>query len=147
MRTTLIRLLAVAVLASVLLPAASAVSAQSTLQPVEPLFWQPSMNIFRRFSIERAKMIEFYGKVLALRPLSTFELGGGGQMTRFGAGTSEIRLTAGQPRDRQYPAGALKDVTGLRVITFFFPSEADLTSRRGASRSTRRSASRCPASR
>ena len=103
--------------------------AQQKPDPVAPLIWQPAMNIFRRFTIDRAKMIEFYGTVLALRPLSTFELGSGNQMTRFGVGRSEIKLTAGQPRDRQYPTGGLQDVTGLRVITFFFPDEAALAAR------------------
>jgi catechol 2,3-dioxygenase-like lactoylglutathione lyase family enzyme len=128
MRTLSIRTLTLILAAFVLMPAQAA-SAQQKSDPVAPLLWQPSMNIFRRFSVDRAKMIEFYGKVLALKPLSTFELGGGSQMTRFGVGTSEIKLTASQPRDRQYPAGGVKEVTGLRVITFFFPDEAELTAR------------------
>src|SRR5687768_2622550 len=118
MRTSC-RLLLTLVLTSALLPALA--SAQQKPDPVAPLLWQNSMNIFRRFTVDRAKMIEFYGKVLALKPLSTFELGGGSQMTRFGVGTSEIKLTSGQPSNRQYPTGGVKDVTGLRVITFFFP--------------------------
>jgi len=127
MRTSC-RLLLTFVLVTALLPVAP-VAAQQKADPVAPLLWQPSMNIFRRFTVDRAKMIEFYGKVLALRPLSTFELGGGSQMTRFGVGTSEIKLTASLPRDRQYPSGGVKEVTGLRVITFFFPDEAQLTAR------------------
>lgn len=125
---TIARRVLLAFLAGATLWAAPA-PAQQTPGPVAPLIWQPAMNIFRRFTIDRAKMIEFYGKALALRPLSTFELGSGNQMTRFGVGRSEIKLTAGQPRDRQYPTGGLQDVTGLRVITFFFPDEAALVAR------------------
>jgi len=128
MRTRLHRILALVAMAVAVVSASTAIAQQKS-DPVEPLLWQPSMNVFRRFTIDRARMIEFYGKVLSLRPLSTFELGGGNQMIRFGAGTSEIKLTAGQPRDRQYPTGGLEDVTGLRVLTFFFPSEAELSAR------------------
>lgn len=130
MRTTAVRRVLLALLAVPVLGAAPTL-AQEKPDPVAPLIWQPAMNVFRRFTIDRAKMIEFYGKVLALRPLSTFELGSGNQMTRFGVGRSEIKLTAGQPRDRQYPTGSLQDVTGLRVITFFFPDEAALVARFG----------------
>ena len=49
-------------------------------------------------------------------------------MTRFHAGASEIKL---QPSaaESQAPTGGVRDVTGLRVLTFFFPDEAALTAR------------------
>ena len=50
-------------------------------------------------------------------------------MTRFLVGTSEIKLTAGQPPRRQYRRGGIGEVTGLRVLTFFFPDEAALVAR------------------
>jgi catechol 2,3-dioxygenase-like lactoylglutathione lyase family enzyme len=127
MRTFLTRVQVTALLGFLLLPVA--VVAQQPRDPVAPLLWQPSMNIFRRFASDRAKVIEFYGKVLALKPLSTFELGGGSQMTRFQVGTSELKFTASLPRDRQYATGGIKDVTGLRVLTLFFPEEAPLVER------------------
>jgi catechol 2,3-dioxygenase-like lactoylglutathione lyase family enzyme len=86
------------------------------------------MNVFRRFSAERAKMVEFYGKVLGLRPLPSFALGGGNEMTRFQVGTSEIKLTT-VVRGRQYGTGRIPDVAGLRVLTFFFPDETALAAR------------------
>jgi predicted enzyme related to lactoylglutathione lyase len=49
-------------------------------------------------------------------------------MTRFQVGTSEIKLT-GAAAGRQEQSGAIRDVTGLRVFTFFFPDEAALTAR------------------
>lgn len=93
-----------------------------------PFLWQPSMNVFRRFSVDRARMIEFYGDVLGLQALPTFNLGGGSQMTRFLVGTSEIKLTTTVP-SRQYRSGTVDKVVGLRLLTFFFPDEAALTSR------------------
>jgi predicted enzyme related to lactoylglutathione lyase len=92
------------------------------------LLTAPSMNVFRRFAVDRAKMIEFYGDVLALKPLPALNMPGGGQMTRFQVGTSEIKLTTNLP-GRPPPGGAIRDVTGLRVFTFFFPDEAALTAR------------------
>lgn len=95
---------------------------------VAPVLWQPSMNVFRRFAVDRAKMVEFYGTVLGLRRLPSFDLGGGGEMTRFLVGTSEIKLTTVVP-NRQYAGGLIQAATGLRVITFFFPDEAALAAR------------------
>ena len=88
----------------------------------------PSMNVFRRFTVDRAKMLEFYGDVLGLKPLPTFGMPGGSQMSRFQVGTSEIKLTGATP-GRQDKSGAVRDTTGLRVFTFFFPDEAALTAR------------------
>jgi predicted enzyme related to lactoylglutathione lyase len=95
---------------------------------IAALLTQPSMNVFRRFAVDRAKMIEFYGGVLALKPLPPIGMPGGSQMTRFQVGTSEIKLTGAAP-GRQDKSGAVRDVTGLRVFTFFFPEEAALTAR------------------
>ena len=83
------------------------------------------MNVFRRFTVDRAKMIEFYGDVLGLKPLPPIGMPGGNQMSRFQVGTSEIKLTGAAP-GRQDKSGAVREVTGLRVFTFFFPDEAAL---------------------
>ena len=93
-----------------------------------PQFVQSSTNVFRRFAVDLAKMKEFYGEVLGLQPLPTINMPGGGQMTRFHVGTSEIKL---QPAATEAKAlnGGVKDFTGLRVLTFFFPEEAALTAR------------------
>ena len=56
------------------------------------MFTQPVPNVFRRFAVDLAKMKEFYGDVLGLKPLPTLNMPGGGQMTRFHAGASEIKL-------------------------------------------------------
>jgi catechol 2,3-dioxygenase-like lactoylglutathione lyase family enzyme len=108
-------------------PAGGPVSGAS-ISTVAPVLWQPSMNVFRRFAVDRAKMIEFYGTVLGLEPLPTFQLGANSQMTRFKVGTSEIKLTT-VVQGRQYGSGGIRDIAGLRVLTFFFPDEAALAAR------------------
>ncbi|MEO8259711.1 MAG: VOC family protein [Acidobacteriota bacterium] len=92
-----------------------------------PVFTQAVPNVFRRFAVDVAKMKEFYGDILGLKPLPAINLGGG-QMTRFHAGASEIKLQA-SAAESQAPTGGVRDVTGLRVLTFFFPDEAALTAR------------------
>lgn len=92
------------------------------------VLWQPSMNVFRRFAADRERMTDFYGKVLGLRPMAPLAMPGGGQMIRFQVGTSEIKLQA-TPAAREYPSGPVSSVTGLRVLTFFFPDEAALAVR------------------
>jgi catechol 2,3-dioxygenase-like lactoylglutathione lyase family enzyme len=88
----------------------------------------PSMNVFRRFTADRARMIEFYGDVLALKPLATLGMPGGSQMSRFQVGTSEIKLT-GAAAGRNDKSGAIRETTGLRVFTFFFPDETMVPAR------------------
>jgi catechol 2,3-dioxygenase-like lactoylglutathione lyase family enzyme len=129
-RFTLLRLSSALVLTAA---AAAAVSTGAAAQApkregLAALLTQPSMNVFRRFTVDRAKMIEFYGDVLALKPLPPIGMPGGSQMTRFQVGTSEIKLT-GAAAGRQEKSGAVRDVTGLRVFTFFFPEEAALAAR------------------
>jgi hypothetical protein len=76
------------------------------------LLTPPSMNVFRRFAVDRSKMMEFYGGVLALKPMPTLAMPGGGQMTRFQVGTSEIKLTTAAQGSRPI-SGGVREVTGL----------------------------------
>ncbi|HXR44268.1 MAG TPA: VOC family protein, partial [Pseudolysinimonas sp.] len=89
---------------------------------------QPSMNVFRRFAVDRERMIEFYGEVLGLKQLPSLRLGGGNEMILFAIGTGQVKLQA-TPAASQYPNGDVKAVTGLRVLTFFYPDEASVVSR------------------
>ena len=107
------------------LPAAAAEDKPGSLSALST---QPSMNVFRRFAGDRAKMVEFYGDVLGLKQLPSFNLGGGNEMVLFSIGSGQVKLQA-TPAASQYPAGAVRDVTGLRVFTFFYPDEAALTAR------------------
>jgi catechol 2,3-dioxygenase-like lactoylglutathione lyase family enzyme len=89
---------------------------------------QPSMNVFRRFAVDKAKMIEFYGEVLGLRAMPPIRLGPDSEMIRFQVGTAEIKLQA-TAAAAKFPNGAVRDVTGLRLFTFFFPDELALSAR------------------
>lgn len=96
--------------------------------PLALLSTQPSMNVFRRFAPDGGKMAAFYGEVLGLRALPTLNMPGGGQMLLFAIGTGQVKLQA-TPAAAEYPAGPVLEVTGLRVMTFFFPDEAALSER------------------
>jgi catechol 2,3-dioxygenase-like lactoylglutathione lyase family enzyme len=95
---------------------------------VGPLLWQPSMNVFRRYAVEPEKMFEFYGGALGLEQLQTFDVGGTTGVARFKAGNSEVKLT-GRVEGREYVPGGVRDATGLRLLTFFFPDRQALTER------------------
>jgi predicted enzyme related to lactoylglutathione lyase len=89
---------------------------------------QPSMNVFRRFAVEPATMASFYSEVLGLKQLPSLNMPGGGQMMLFEIGSGQVKLqftaAAGE-----YKTGPVRDVTGLRVFTFFYPDEAAVTTR------------------
>jgi catechol 2,3-dioxygenase-like lactoylglutathione lyase family enzyme len=89
---------------------------------------QPSMNVFRRFAVEPAKMASFYSDVLGLKQLPSLNMPGGGQMMLFQIGSGQVKLqytaAAGE-----YKSGAVREVTGLRVFTFFYRDEAAVTAR------------------
>ena len=60
------------------------VSAQS-LTPAS-LMTQDSVNVFRRFSVDRAKVLAFYNDAIGLQPLNGLNMPGGGQMSLFHIG-------------------------------------------------------------
>ena len=62
------------------------------------------MNVFRRFTAEPKAMYEFYGEVLGLKQLTTFDVGKNPNVARFQAGDSQLKLTARTP-NRQYHPG------------------------------------------
>ena len=112
------------VLVAVALPAAAQSGSPLSLASLST---QPSMNVFRRFAVEPAKMVSYYGEVLGLKTLPSIKLAGG-EMIQFGVGTTQVKLqyTAGAG---DYKTGPVKEVTGLRVFTFFYPDEAAVTAR------------------
>jgi catechol 2,3-dioxygenase-like lactoylglutathione lyase family enzyme len=97
------------------------------LKSAAEIMTQP-MNVFRRFSGDTKPIYDFYGKVLGLKQLQTYNLGGNANVARFEIGTSQLKFTAVVP-ERKYQKGAIPDATGLRILTFFFPSQAPLTER------------------
>ena len=111
-------------LAAVFVGAASIAALAQTSAPAS-LMTQDSVNVFRRFSIDRARDLEFYGEAIGLQPLNGLNMPGGGQMSLFHIGSSQFKFTtAGNRKD---PSGPVLDITGLRVFTFFYADEAAVT--------------------
>lgn len=93
--------------------------------------YQDSMNVFRRHEVPSEEMFKFYGEVLGLKQLETFDVGGANganQVARFQVGDSQVKFTE-RTKGRQYVDGGVKDATGLRLLSFFFDDEAALTKR------------------
>jgi catechol 2,3-dioxygenase-like lactoylglutathione lyase family enzyme len=78
------------------------------------------MNVFRRFSGDAKPVYDFYGTVLGLKQLTTYNLGGNTNVARFEIGPSQLKFSAVVP-NRKYQQGAIQDATGLRILTFFYP--------------------------
>ncbi len=89
---------------------------------------QDSVNVFRRFSVDRAKVLAYYGDVVGLQTLSALNMPGGGQMSLFHIGTSQFKFTTAAA-GRQDKSGPVLDVTGLRVFSFFYCSEFETAAR------------------
>jgi predicted enzyme related to lactoylglutathione lyase len=87
---------------------------------------QDSVNVFRRFSVERAKVLSFYNDAVGLQAAPTLNMPGGGQMSQFHIGTSLFKFT-NTAAGRQEKSGPVLDVTGLRVFTYFYADEASVT--------------------
>jgi catechol 2,3-dioxygenase-like lactoylglutathione lyase family enzyme len=90
------------------------------IDTVAPVLWQQSMNVFRRHEVEAEQMYRFYGDVLGLSQLETFDVGDNTNVDRFMAGDSEVKFTH-RVADRSYVPGGIEDATGLRLLTFFYP--------------------------
>ena len=60
------------------------------LQSTAAIMTQP-MNVFRRFSGDAKPIYDFYGKVLGLKQLTTYDLGGNTNVARFEVGPSQVK--------------------------------------------------------
>jgi catechol 2,3-dioxygenase-like lactoylglutathione lyase family enzyme len=98
------------------------------IETTAPVLWQPSMNVFRRFSVAPEKMYDFYGSVLGFKQLATLNVDGTGGVARFQAGAQELKLTR-RVESRKYVQGGVTEATGLRLLTFFFDDETALVRR------------------
>lgn len=105
-------------------------------ETVRPMLWQPGMtrsdvgevNVFRRFPRDlRPKLTEFYEQVLEIKALPS-TAAGGNAMVRYPIGGSEVKLfpVAMANEHRTKP---VREVIGIRLLTFFFPDEAALIAR------------------
>jgi catechol 2,3-dioxygenase-like lactoylglutathione lyase family enzyme len=115
--------------------AASTASAQPPSHTAATYFWQAGMaaseigevNVFRRFSSDRAAaMRQFYAEVLALPVLPDSALGGG-QMMRYPVGRSEVKLFPVTPSAAN--TLAVSEALGVRLLTFFYADQAALEER------------------
>jgi len=120
------RLTSIAALAGLVLSAGT--TARELKNTAEVLRPPPSINVFRRFDIDAAKLFAFYSEVLGFRALGTFSDVGAGGVSRFRAGAQELKFTR-RVDDRAYADGGVRDATGLRLLTFFFPDEQPLVAR------------------
>jgi predicted enzyme related to lactoylglutathione lyase len=115
--------------ACILVAVAVPVAAQSkSSTSLAALSTQPSMNVFRRFAVDPAKMAGFYGEMLGLKQLPSLNMPGGGQMMLFEIGTGQVKLQFTKAAG-EYKTGLVREVAGLRVFTFFYPDEAAVTAR------------------
>ena len=64
------------------------------------------MNVFRRFSGDAKPIYDFYGNVLGLKQLTTYNLGGNTNVARFEIGPTQLKFSAVVP-NRKYQQGAL----------------------------------------
>ena len=83
---------------------------------------------FAAFQAMPKPIYDFYGKVLGLKQLTTYDLGGNTNVARFEVGPSQVKFSAVVP-NRKYQHGAIQDATGLRLLTFFFPGQAPVAER------------------
>jgi predicted enzyme related to lactoylglutathione lyase len=89
------------------------------------LMTQDSVNVFRRFSVDRAKDLAFYADAIGLQALNGLNMPGGGQMSLFHIGTSQFKFTTAGTRGEK--SGPVLDITGLRVFTYFYADETAVT--------------------
>jgi catechol-2,3-dioxygenase len=111
-----------------LVVASTAFAQTAQTSSLAALSTQPSMNVFRRFSVDAAKMTGFYGNVLGLKALPPLRMPGGGSMILFQIGSGQVKLQA-TPAAKDYASGPVREVSGLRVFTFVYPDEQALTAR------------------
>jgi hypothetical protein len=110
----------------------SAVLAQDQAQTPQikstaEIMTQP-MNVFRRFSGEGKPIYDFYGKVIGLKRLETYNLGGNTSVDRFQIGPTLLKFST-FVANRKYQQCAVPEATGLRLLTFFFPAQAPVEER------------------
>jgi len=104
-------------------PAPAAVAPAAPATTAKPYFAESSMNVFRRFSGDGAKTLEFYGQVLGFG-----DVGAVGGVSRYQVGPSQLKFTRAGA-NAKFTRGAINDAAGVRLWTMWFPEEATLTKR------------------
>lgn len=101
--------------------AADAINTLS-ISSVKEVLTPATTNVFRRHQAPAEDMFNFYGKALGYSFLATYDVGNGSGVSNFTIGQTLLKLTAQEP-EWEYQTGGINDVTGLRLLTFNFPSE------------------------
>jgi predicted enzyme related to lactoylglutathione lyase len=117
--------LALTLLLAGLIPAG--VHAQSTspapAATAAPYFTENSMNVFRRFTGDGAKTLEFYGQVLGFGSIGAI-----GGISRYQVGPSQLKFTKAAA-NATFTRGGIHDAAGMRLWTMWFADEEALTKR------------------
>ena len=91
------------------------------------LMLKPSVNLVLSVGdVEKSK--DFYGQVLALKPMSNLNLPGGLIMTRYQVGGTEIKLLH-SPGAKTAETGKVDAAIGIRRLTLFFRDPQALAAR------------------
>src|SRR5262249_53598960 len=99
-------------------PVARAQSPSSaTATTAAPYFAEQSMNVFRRFSGDGVKTLEFYGQVLGFG-----DVGAVGGVSRYQVGPSQLKFTRAGANTK-FTRGGINDAAGVRLWTMWFPDE------------------------
>ena len=101
--------------------AAPAAAAPATV--ASAYFAEKSANVFRRFSGDGARTLEFYGPVLGFG-----DIGAVGGVSRYQVGPSQLKFTKASA-NANFTRGGINDAAGVRLWTMWFPDEAVLTKR------------------
>ena len=88
-----------------------------------PYFAEQSMNVFRRFSGDGVRTLEFYGQALGFG-----DIGAVGGVSRYQVGPSQLKFTRAGA-NAKFTRGAISDAAGVRLWTMWFPDEETLTRR------------------
>lgn len=131
MKKTVLALVAALWLGAPALVCAQDKAATPQIKSTAEIMTQP-INVFRRFPGDGKPIYDFYGKVLGLKRLETYNLGGNTSVDRFQIGPTLLKFSANVP-SRKYQQCAVPEATGLRLLTFFFPDRAPVIERFRAS--------------
>ena len=104
-------------------PTTAAAAPAATATTAKPYFAENSMNVFRRFSGDGVKTLEFYAQVLGFG-----DVGAVGGVSRYQVGNSQLKFTRAGA-NAKFTRGAINDAAGVRLWTMWFADEAALTKR------------------
>jgi predicted enzyme related to lactoylglutathione lyase len=103
-------------------------AAPAVITRASEVFVEHSANVFRRFTGDGVKTLEFYGQVLGFGDIGTVNVGGGQGVSRFQVGPSQLKFTRAGA-GAHFTRGAINDAAGVRLWTMWFADEAALVKR------------------